>query len=98
MRIGAGAPSFYKGESMLADRRYCYPLTITDFASRHLFACEALSITKEVFCAVRTSSLRLVIGVSRYAVICRVVVARAFRLLSKAAMRLRGRDAAFEAT
>jgi transposase InsO family protein len=27
----------YKGEFMLADRRYCYPLTITDFASRYLF-------------------------------------------------------------
>ena len=26
----------YKGEFMLADRRYCYPLTITDFASRYL--------------------------------------------------------------
>jgi hypothetical protein len=25
----------YKGEFMLADRRYCYPLTITDFASCH---------------------------------------------------------------
>jgi len=24
----------YKGEFMLADRRYCYPLTISDFASR----------------------------------------------------------------
>ena len=24
----------YKGEFMLADKRYCYPLTITDFASR----------------------------------------------------------------
>ena len=24
----------YKGEFMLADRRYCYPLTITDFAIR----------------------------------------------------------------
>ena len=34
---------------MLADRRYCYPLTITDFASRYLFACEALSTTKEVY-------------------------------------------------
>ena len=32
----------YKGEFMLADRRYCYPLTITDFASRYLLACEAL--------------------------------------------------------
>ena len=26
----------YKGEFMLADRRYCYPLTISDFASRYL--------------------------------------------------------------
>jgi putative transposase len=26
----------YKGEFMLADRRYCYPLTITDAASRYL--------------------------------------------------------------
>jgi putative transposase len=25
----------YKGEFMLADRRYCYPLTITDSASRY---------------------------------------------------------------
>jgi putative transposase len=34
---------------MLADRRYCYPLTITDFASRYLFACEALATTKEAY-------------------------------------------------
>jgi len=34
---------------MLADRRYCYPLTITDFASRYLIACEALQSTKEVY-------------------------------------------------
>jgi putative transposase len=39
----------YKGEFMLADRRYCYPLTITDFASRYLFACEALSTTKDAY-------------------------------------------------
>ena len=32
---------------MLADRRYCYPLTITDFASRYLLCCEALHTTKE---------------------------------------------------
>ena len=37
----------YKGELMLANRRYCYPLTITDFASRYLFTCEALSTTQE---------------------------------------------------
>ena len=34
---------------MLADRRYCYPLTITDFASRYLLSCEALSTTKEIY-------------------------------------------------
>src|SRR5713101_4669572 len=28
----------YKGEFMLGNRRYCYPLTITDFASRYLLA------------------------------------------------------------
>ncbi|WP_349363734.1 MAG: IS481 family transposase [Roseitalea porphyridii] len=39
----------YKGEFMLADRRYCYPLTVTDHVSRYLFACEALSSTKEAF-------------------------------------------------
>ena len=36
----------YKGEFMLADRRYCYPLTITDFASRYLLCCDALATTK----------------------------------------------------
>src|SRR5687767_10493908 len=39
----------YKGEFMLADRRYCYPLTITDFASRYLITCDALSTTKEMY-------------------------------------------------
>ena len=39
----------YKGEFMLADRRYCYPLTITDFATRYVFACEALATTKEAY-------------------------------------------------
>jgi putative transposase len=39
----------YKGEFMLADRRYCYPLTISDFASRYLIACEALHSTKEAY-------------------------------------------------
>jgi putative transposase len=39
----------YKGEFMLADKRYCYPLTITDFTSRYLIACEALATTKEAY-------------------------------------------------
>ena len=37
----------FKGEFQLADRRYCYPLTVTDFASRYLLACEALASTRE---------------------------------------------------
>jgi putative transposase len=37
----------FKGEFMLADHRYCYPLTITDFASRYLLACEGLASTRE---------------------------------------------------
>jgi putative transposase len=37
----------FKGEFMLADHRYCYPLTISDFASRYLIACEALASTRE---------------------------------------------------
>jgi len=40
----------YKGEFMLADRRYCYPLTITDYASRYLITCDALSTTRETYC------------------------------------------------
>jgi putative transposase len=39
----------YKGEFMLGNRRYCYPLTITDFASRYLLTCEALATTQEQF-------------------------------------------------
>lgn len=39
----------YKGEFKLADKRYCYPLTITDHASRYVIACEALHTTKEAY-------------------------------------------------
>ena len=39
----------YKGEFMLADKRYCYPLTVTDSASRYLLGCEALATTREKF-------------------------------------------------
>lgn len=39
----------YKGEFMLGNKQYCYPLTITDYASRYLIMCEALTSTKEVF-------------------------------------------------
>lgn len=36
----------YKGEFRLGNRKYCYPLTITDFSSRYLLACEGLESTK----------------------------------------------------
>ncbi|HJS78503.1 MAG TPA: integrase core domain-containing protein [Burkholderiales bacterium] len=39
----------YKGEFMLTDRRYCYPLTISDFTSRYLLSCEALATTRETY-------------------------------------------------
>lgn len=38
----------FKGEFKLGDGRYCYPLTVTDQASRYLLACEAFSSNKEV--------------------------------------------------
>jgi putative transposase len=39
----------YKGEFKLGNRRYCYPLTITDYTSRFLLACEGLESTKSTF-------------------------------------------------
>ena len=39
----------YKGEFMLGNKTYCYPLTITDFSSRYLLACEAQESTKASF-------------------------------------------------
>ena len=39
----------YKGEFMLGNRKYCYPLTITDYQSRYLLACEGLESTKTPF-------------------------------------------------
>jgi len=37
----------YKGEFLLGNHKYCYPLTVTDHASRFLLTCEALSSTRE---------------------------------------------------
>jgi transposase InsO family protein len=37
----------FKGEFRLGDGRYCYPLTVTDHASRYLLLCEALTSTRE---------------------------------------------------
>ena len=43
----AFARTSFKGEFKLGNGRYCYPLTITDQASRMPLACEALETTKE---------------------------------------------------
>jgi transposase InsO family protein len=37
----------FKGEFKLGDGRYCYPLTVTDQASRYLLSCEAFESTRE---------------------------------------------------
>jgi transposase InsO family protein len=37
----------FKGEFKTGDGRYCYPLTVTDQASRMILLCEALESTKE---------------------------------------------------
>ena len=37
----------YKGEFKLGNDQYCYPLTVTDHASRYLLLCEALESTRE---------------------------------------------------
>ncbi len=36
----------YKGEFMLGNKQYCYPLTISDYRSRYLLACEGVKSTK----------------------------------------------------
>jgi transposase InsO family protein len=37
----------FKGEFKLGNGRYCYPLTVSDHASRYLLLCEALESTRE---------------------------------------------------
>jgi len=37
----------FKGEFKLGNGHYCYPLTVTDHASRYLLLCEALDSTRE---------------------------------------------------
>ena len=39
----------YKGEFRLGNHKYCYPLTVTDYSSRFLLACEGLDSTKSKF-------------------------------------------------
>jgi hypothetical protein len=37
----------FKGEFKLGNGQYCYPLTVTDHASRYLLMCEALKSVRE---------------------------------------------------
>lgn len=37
----------FKGQFRLGNKQYCYPLTITDYRSRYLLACEGLESTRE---------------------------------------------------
>ena len=39
----------FKGEFMLGSKQYCYPLTITDYRSRYLLACEGLQSVRSEF-------------------------------------------------
>lgn len=39
----------YKGEFLLGNKQYCYPLTVTDYRSRFLLSCEGLASTKSDF-------------------------------------------------
>jgi transposase InsO family protein len=39
----------YKGEFKLGNKKYCYPLTVTDHASRYLLLCEAMESNQEQF-------------------------------------------------
>jgi putative transposase len=40
----------FKGQFRMGSRAYCFPLTITDFTTRYLIGCEALSSTSEAPC------------------------------------------------
>jgi len=49
--VGASSPNGlwcadYKGEFMLGNKQYCYPLTITDYRSRYLLTCEGVTSTR----------------------------------------------------
>ena len=46
-RLQEPAPAKAGGEFKLGNGHYCYPLTVTDHASRFLLLCEALESTRE---------------------------------------------------
>lgn len=47
----------YKGEFQLGNKEYCYPLTITDFSSRYLLACEGEPSTTSTPCCLMSFSI-----------------------------------------
>jgi transposase InsO family protein len=53
LSLGASANALwcadYKGEFRLGNLHYCYPLTVTDHASRYLLLCEAMESNQERF-------------------------------------------------
>ena len=60
----------YKGEFLLGNKQYCYPLTISDYRSRYLMACEAMTSTRSktaVTKYVRRPSLQLAAARTRAA-------------------------------
>ena len=46
-RFQEPAPAKAGGEFKLGNGRYCFPLTVTDHASRYLLLCEALESTRK---------------------------------------------------
>jgi putative transposase len=40
----------FKGQFLMKNQEYCFPLTLTDFTSRYLLSCEALPSTEEKPC------------------------------------------------
>jgi len=47
--FGISRVTGYKGEFMLGNKEYCYPLTISDYRSRYLIACEDVASTRSDF-------------------------------------------------
>ncbi len=49
-----------KGEFMLGNRQYCYPLTITDYRTRYLPACEGMTTTHSDFAFALSENAKLI--------------------------------------
>jgi transposase InsO family protein len=71
----------YKGEFQLADKRYCYPLTVTDHASRYLLLCEAMESNREDSAFMVFERLFRERGLPLAVAAKRRIVARTLRLL-----------------